>query len=153
MDALPVGQWSGEVADAEGTVRYLSKMLAHGLKAEQRPPIGWRGHRTSQTHGYLVRPASVMRVEAREALREKRRLWRAEHLAESGDVEAVYDQLTAEARDASWRLLKAPRSNRNILAGDALPGPEYVSGARWKDTGRVVGSSAALSTFLDRGTR
>src|SRR4051812_2231657 len=76
VDALPVGQWFGEVQDGVGVVRYLSKMLAHGLKAEQAPPIGWRGHRTSQTRGYLVRPAAVMREEARAALRLKRKLWR-----------------------------------------------------------------------------
>jgi hypothetical protein len=76
VDALPVGQWAGAIADAEGVVKYLSKMLAHGLKAEQAPPLGWRGHRTSQTRGYLVRPASVMRQEARRALRLKRALHR-----------------------------------------------------------------------------
>jgi len=74
VDALPQGQWSGRVEDGVGVVRYLSKMLAHGLKAEQAPPIGWRGHRTSQTRGYLVRPASVMREEARRSLRVKRRI-------------------------------------------------------------------------------
>src|SRR4051794_31998284 len=78
VDALPVGQWFGAIADGVGVVRYISKMLAHGLKAEQAPPIGWRGHRTSQTRGYLVRPASVMRQEAREALAFKRALWRAQ---------------------------------------------------------------------------
>ena len=72
VDALPAGQWWGVVEDATGTVRYLSKMLAHGLKAEQSPPLGWRGHRTSQTRGYFVRPASVMRVEAKRALKVKR---------------------------------------------------------------------------------
>jgi hypothetical protein len=51
-------------------------MLAHGLKAEQAPPLGWRGHRTSQTRGYLVRPASVMRQEARRALKVKRLIYR-----------------------------------------------------------------------------
>jgi hypothetical protein len=76
VDAEPVGQWVGVVAEAEGVVRYLSKMLAHGLKAEQAPPIGWKGHRTSQSRSYLVRPASVMRVEARQSLRLKRLLYR-----------------------------------------------------------------------------
>jgi len=76
VDALPVGQWVGEIADGVGVVRYISKMLAHGLKAEQAPPIGWKGHRTSQTRGYLVRPASVMREEARRSIRVKREIWR-----------------------------------------------------------------------------
>jgi hypothetical protein len=76
VDAEPVGQWCDAIADGEGVVKYLAKMLAHGLKAEQAPPIGWKGHRTSQTRGYLVRPASVMRDEARRSLRLKRKLWR-----------------------------------------------------------------------------
>lgn len=80
VDALPVAQWAGVVQDGEGVVKYLAKMLAHGLKAEQRPPIGWRGHRTSQTRGYLVRPASAMREEARRALRLKRKLWAGQSL-------------------------------------------------------------------------
>lgn len=88
VNAEPVGQWVGEVEDADGTVRYLSKMLAHGLKREQSPPIGWRGHRTSQTRGYFVRPASVMRVEARRALRVKRRIWRGDD-AVTAELEVV----------------------------------------------------------------
>jgi hypothetical protein len=92
VDALPVGQWVGEVTEAGGAVRYLSKMLAHGLKAEQAPPIGWRGHRTSQTRGYLVRPASVMRQEARRALKVKRRIWRGEDAA-TAELEVELSQL------------------------------------------------------------
>jgi hypothetical protein len=127
VDAEPVGQWGGAIEDAEGTVRYLSKMLAHGLKAEQAPPIGWRGHRTSQTRGYLVRPASAMRVEARESLRAKRVLWKARRQADEqgGDVEQLFEQLLAgelEARGA-WEL------HRTI---------EYAPSLRWRDTGRVM---------------
>jgi len=92
VDAEPWGQWAGEIADADGVVRYLSKMLAHGLKAEQAPPIGWRGHRTSQTRGYLVRPASAMRVEARRALRVKRKLWRGLD-AETAELEVALAEL------------------------------------------------------------
>lgn len=76
VDALPRGQWVGNVNDGGGLVRYISKTLVHGLKAEQAPPLGWKGHRTSQTRGYLVRPAAEMRLEARRALRLKRALWR-----------------------------------------------------------------------------
>lgn len=94
VDAEPVGQWAGEIADADGVVRYLSKMLAHGLKAEQAPPIGWRGHRTSQTRGYLVRPASVMREEARRALRVKRLLYRGMD-ATTAELEVAAAELTA----------------------------------------------------------
>lgn len=112
VDALPVGQWCGEIADGVGVVKYLSKMLAHGLKAEQAPPIGWRGHRTSQTRGYLVRPASVMREEAKRALRLKRLLWRGVEL-EAAELEL--------AIEAEWKLLN-----------------DEPAAMRWADTGRKV---------------
>ena len=120
MDALPVGQWSGVIEDGVGTLRYVAKMLAHGLKAEQAPPIGWRGHRTSQTRGYLVRPASVMREEARESLRRKRLLWKARQ--GGGDVEQLYEQLLAASDATTWRFVKSA---------------EYVGALRWGDTGKV----------------
>jgi hypothetical protein len=112
VDAEPVGQWSGAIADGEGVVKYLSKMLAHGLKVEQRPPLGWRGHRTSQTRGYLVRPAGAMREEAKGALRLKRLIWRGLS-AEDAELEL--------AVAATWAL-------RSTGA------PEL----RWADTGRKV---------------
>lgn len=121
VDALPKAQWAGVVEDGVGAVRYVSKMLAHGLKAEQAPPIGWRGHRTSQTRGYLVRPASVMREEARESLRRKRTLWKARQ--SGGDVEQLYEQLIAASDASSWRFVKST---------------EYVGALRWQDTGKVM---------------
>jgi hypothetical protein len=101
VDALPVGQWVGEIESGVGVVRYLAKMLAHGLKVEQAPPIGWRGHRTSQTRGYLVRPASLMREEARRSLRLKRKLYRGLSLDEA-ERELLADQLVA------WKLWRDP---------------------------------------------
>jgi hypothetical protein len=97
VDAEPVGQWVGVVHESEGVIRYLSKMLAHGLKAEQAPPIGGRGHRTSQIRGYLVRPASVMREEARQSLRLKRLLHRGFD-AETADLEL------AAANATTWTM-------------------------------------------------
>jgi hypothetical protein len=97
VDAEPVGQWVDAVEDAGGVVRYLSKMLAHGLKAEQSPPLGWKGHRTSQTRGYLVRPASAMRLEARRAMRLKRLVWKG--------LDATAADLELAAREAErWSL-------------------------------------------------
>jgi hypothetical protein len=80
VDALPVGQWVEPIEDGIGVVKYISGKLAHGLKVEQAPPIGWKGHRTSQTRGYLVRPASVMRLEARRSVNLRRALHRGESL-------------------------------------------------------------------------
>jgi hypothetical protein len=97
VDALPVAQWVGVIEDGVGVTRYISKMLAHGLKAEQAPPVGWRGHRTSQTKGYLVRPASAMRLEARRSLRIGRLIYRG--------LPADVAELELQLRDAhDWRL-------------------------------------------------
>jgi hypothetical protein len=105
VDAEPIGQWSGAVEDAGGVVRYLSKMLAHGLKAEQAPPIGWKGHRTSQTAGYLVAPAAVMRRRAREALRSKREVWKAIEAGHGAhDAELIARQALELAAKSHWVL-------------------------------------------------
>lgn len=108
VDAEPVGQWSGVVGDGIGVVRYISKMLAHGLKAEQAPPLGWRGHRTSQTRGYLVRPASVMREEARAALRRKRQMWKvieARPELDAETVEFIVNELLERDSQRTWELV------------------------------------------------
>lgn len=122
VDALPAGQWSDAIDDGVGAVRYLSKMLAHGLKAEQAPPIGWRGHRTSQTRGYLVRPASVMRLEARRSLKVKRRIWAGADAttAELEVAAAEHDEWgLIRRRPQSW-LTARPPSVAAGKAGDAM---------------------------------
>lgn len=73
VDAELSGQWSDAIADAEGVVRYIS---LHFMKSSQAPAIGWKGHRFSAMRDYLVRPASVMRVEARRSLAVKRAIYR-----------------------------------------------------------------------------
>ena len=126
VDAEPVGQWLGRIGDAGGVVRYLQKTLSHGLKAEQAPPIGWRGHRTSQTKGYLVRPASVMREEARAALRIKRALWRAIRDGHHGhDAELVAQRELALRADDRWRLY----TSRHLLHGSRPQLPRADVGA------------------------
>lgn len=107
VDALPAGQWTQSIADGEGVLRYISKQLAHGLKAEQAPPIGWRGHRTSQTRGYLVRPASQMRLEARRSIRVKRQIYYG------------LDALEAERQVAAASLV--PWSLAHIKCSTLLP--------------------------------
>ncbi len=113
VDALPVGQAVMKVNDGAGLVRYLNKTLAHGLKREQAPPLGWRGHRTSQTKGYLVRPASEMRVEAKRSLRMKRALRRGV----PGDLLEV----ELELEDAvEWSLIQARRIGRLLEPGRVI---------------------------------
>lgn len=97
VDAEPPGQDCRPINAAQAVVRYLQKELVHGLKSEQAPPIGWRGHRTSQSRGYLVRPASVMRQEAKAALRLKRAIHKVREQMPEADGDLV-EELT------SWLL-------------------------------------------------
>lgn len=130
VDALPVGQWSGEIAEAGDVVRYLAKTLSHGLKAEQAPPIGWRGHRTSQTRGYLVRPAAQMRNEARASLRLKRKLHRGVSL-EVAEHELALEQTETwslvnliggrDAARATRIAARRPVRRSSSLAGGTAP--------------------------------
>jgi len=65
VDARPAGQYVEAISSSsESVIQYLAM---HFLKPEQAPPIGWKGHRTSCTRGFLVRPASVMRKEAKRS--------------------------------------------------------------------------------------
>lgn len=77
VDARPSGQWGEAMNDEVGVVQYVT---LHFMKPSQAPPSGWRGHRYSCSRDYLVRPASVMREEARSSLRVKRALHRGESL-------------------------------------------------------------------------
>jgi hypothetical protein len=159
VDAEPVGQWSGDVAEAGGIVKYLAKHLAHGLKSEQAPPLGWRGHRTSQTRGYLVRPASVMRQEARAARSLKRELWRALEAGERGaDAEIAAQLALAASAAATWSVrtvatkpaplsaaeLNGPRTGRQVLswAIDAHAELPHVS---------TIGGELVVTTGPDPG--
>jgi hypothetical protein len=94
VDALPSGQWSGAIDQALGVVRYVS---LHFLKSSQAPVIGWKGHRYSSTRDYLVRPAAVMREEARRSLRLKRLIHRG--------LDAETAELELSAADlVTWEL-------------------------------------------------
>lgn len=134
VDAEPVGQWSGEVSEAGGLAKYLAKTLSHGLKREQAPPIGWRGHRTSQTRGYLVRPASVMREEAREARWLQMQLRRAVDEGLTGDeAEDWIDAQLAREGLPEWRVYVEPRRGSAPLpARQMAPVPWFVLEAAWR---------------------
>lgn len=135
VDALPVSQW-GEPIDgrgAEGVVKYLSKMLAHGLKAEQAPPLGWKGHRTSQSRGYLVQSAAAMRRRAREALQVKRELWKAVQAGhDAHDAELIARQALELAGGSAWVLATDRGARVGAIQRDA------ARMALPKDSGRTV---------------
>lgn len=145
VDALPVAQWSGAIADGVGVVKYISKMLAHGLKAEQAPPIGWKGHRTSQSRGYLVRPARLMREEARRSLRLKREIW---HLRGQGlSVSALSDRAEAAvllAGTETWRVWK---DSRHVADLPPVVGRVVLSRARALELVAEAEALRALAAF------
>jgi hypothetical protein len=103
VDALPTAQWSDAMSDAVGVVQYVT---LHFMKPAQAPPIGWRGHRFSCTRDYLVRPASVMREEARQSLRLKRLLHRGLDL-----VDAELELAAANA--VTWELKTVGKLSRD----------------------------------------
>jgi hypothetical protein len=124
VDAEPQAQFVGAVGAAEGLVRYVTQ---HFMKPAQAPPIGWRGHRYSATRGYLVRPAAVMRHEARDALRAKRALRRALAAGhQAHEAELVAHQALELAAATSWRLYCLPAAalapgGRSPVTGRAQP--------------------------------
>ena len=151
VDAEPVGQWMGEISDAAALSKYLAKHLGHGLKAEQAPPIGWRGHRTSQTRGYLVRPASVMREEARRSRRLHRALSRAIEAGHRGvDAEHVAQEAVAIADETTWELVELPApqhplTNRERAGVDVHIAPRQREAAfRWKTAQSEVRRAADI---------
>ena len=110
VDAEPQAQYHGLIEDAGGVVAYVHKTmeatLAHGLKRSQQPGTDWRGHRTSQTRGYFVRPVVEMRREARLSLSLRAELARG--IAETDnahDAELLAQERFAEARSTAWAFV------------------------------------------------
>jgi hypothetical protein len=93
VDAEPWAQFAGAVNDGAGLVRYIA---LHFLKPAQAPPKGWRGHRYSAMRDYLVRPAKVMREEARQSLKLKRLIWRG--------LDPLIAELELAASTDAWSL-------------------------------------------------
>lgn len=137
-DAEPVGQYVGVIADELGVVKYVT---LHFMKESQAPGLGWRGHRFSCTRGYLVRPAAVMREEARTSLRLKRKLWRGVSL------EVALAELEADAA-IPWALVEVLHVGRSVekLRHDAARRPFEVAAivaASERDHSRGEGAAGA----------
>jgi hypothetical protein len=125
VDAAPIGQSVTPIYAVGGAVKYVSQ---HFMKPTQAPPEGWQGHRYSATRGYLVRPASIMRQEARESLRFRREVYALDRLLPEGVFFAAdeIDQWAREAadrkRELTWELVRvhpttaAPRPARRVHA-------------------------------------
>jgi hypothetical protein len=112
VNAVPKAQFVGRVHDGAGLVRYISH---HFMKPAQAPPVGWRGHRFSSTRDYLVRPAKLMREEARRSLRLKRLM----HVLDDAEI-AEAELVVREAQ--VWSMVD--------LRGGADPQAQYARSAR-----------------------
>lgn len=104
VDALPKGQYVGTINEAGGLMRYLA---LHFQKESQQPPKGWRGHRFRTTRGYLGVPLEHARDQAREALRLRRELWKAERagLTAGQALQAAQTALDTAA-GLDWSLVR-----------------------------------------------
>jgi hypothetical protein len=92
VDAVAAAQCIQSISTWHALSRYVLGLVRYITKADQAAPPGWRGHRTSQTRGYLVRPAAVMRPEARMSLAYKR-------------LRACYLRAGLSPVEASWRAV------------------------------------------------
>jgi hypothetical protein len=158
VDAELVGQWAGSIEEAGGIVRYLAKHLAHGLKSEQAPPIGWRGHRTSQTRGYLVRPAGIMREEARASQRLRRALWRAIRVEglTGQEAELAAQLRVLEEAGQVWQLrtvaLVGPPAPAAGGWFGGLPGVVLAAAFNWADDEARLDEGAAAAAEITEAT-
>lgn len=104
VDAEPRGQKVTPVHETGGLMRYLA---LHFQKESQQPPKGWRGHRFSATRGYLAEPMELARDRARQALRLRRELWKAEQQGLTGQDALDVATAALEAANAlDWTLVR-----------------------------------------------
>ncbi len=69
---------------------YVHKLGRYLTKSDQSAPANWRGHRSSQTRGYLGRSAAEVRMDARESL-----VWKM--------LRAPYLRAGVNPLEAGWR--------------------------------------------------
>jgi hypothetical protein len=104
VDAEPQAQHVQPISETGGLMRYLA---LHFQKESQQPPHGWRGHRFRTTRGYLAVPLEHARSQARDALRMRRELWRAERAGYTGqDALAVAQAAFDTAASLDWSLVR-----------------------------------------------
>lgn len=104
VDAEPRGQYAGAVAETGGLMRYLA---LHFQKESQQPPKGWHGQRFNVGRGYLAEPMTDARAKARQALRLRRELWRAELAGLTGRAALDAAELALyEANELAWYLVR-----------------------------------------------
>lgn len=103
VDALPEHQYVAEIDNAIGLTKYVTE---HFMKASQRPPEGFTGQRFCCSRGYFGDvTVTTARARARESLRSKRELWKAQQAGHSAhDAELVAHQALELAAQTVWVL-------------------------------------------------
>jgi hypothetical protein len=104
VDALPERQHVGPVTGAEGLMRYIAQ---HFQKESQAPPAGFTGQRFNCSRGYFTGcTRAVARSRARQSLRLKREVWKAQQrgITDAYDVELVARQAAELAARTRWVL-------------------------------------------------
>ncbi len=137
VTAVREAQYVGEIGAAVAVAKYCGKMLGHGLKQEQAPPLGWRGHRTSHTRGYFAAGTPTARARARESLAYKRAL--AIALAsglDAHDAELGVRQAQELAARTTWVLANERGARLSKLTPRPAPLAELLqrriaAGATW----------------------
>jgi hypothetical protein len=115
-DADVKAQHVGTVYEGGGLMRYLA---LHFQKEDQSPPEGWSGQRFNCSRlyfGELTR--RVARARARESLRWKRELWKAER-AGNEDPGAVADAALKLASRLVWTLATDRGARLGMVAHNA----------------------------------
>lgn len=118
VDAAPRGQHVQAISETGGLMRYLA---LHFQKESQQPPQGWRGHRFRTSRGYLAERLPEARERARQALRLRRELWKAEKAGMTGEaaLEAAQRALY-EANEMAWSLVRLTEIP-SAFGDDGLP--------------------------------
>jgi hypothetical protein len=101
----------GAIHESGGLLRYLA---LHFQKESQKPPAGWKGQRLTISSGYLWTTTAKAREAARESLKLKRELWRAERAGAVGEAALDEAKAVIERNElVTWQLVK--------LVGRPLP--------------------------------
>jgi hypothetical protein len=104
LKATREAQHVGTIHSTGGLMRYLS---LHFQKQSQSPPAAWRGHRFLKSRGYLWTATPEAREIARQALRLKRELRKANAAGYHGeDAEHAAQLALYEASELSWELVR-----------------------------------------------
>jgi hypothetical protein len=104
VDAGRRAQKVTPITDTGGLMRYLA---LHFQKESQQPPTGWRGHRFRTSAGYLAQPMAQAREQARQSLRLRRELWKAQQAGWTGEeADNLAHQALEDANALAWELVR-----------------------------------------------